>query len=1354
MATAATALAAAASGSSSGGGGGGGGSSSNSNSNNTTTAPTTTARRNNNKMRSGKGLWKKAFGALRAVRSFRLTSASCATVPVEELEHLFHEKSRFSGVPPLLFMQDFVAQIREMVPSFLDTVSDEVLAEVCVRLRLDVHMPDDYLMHAGDVPDGWYFVVAGSCSVYANDADAAASAIRDNSGGKKQQQQQQQDDAAEQLDADGNPVSAQLKSDNKRLNVIRCGTGFGELGFLTPGSRRNATITASPPHGCYVMFVPKEDYVQHLIRFMKKNDNIMETLRFLKTASLLHWLDTRSLVQLSHGVVVRDVGPFECFREQGELSDEIFVVKEGHVKLVQRVGGTMSVTLALLGPGDCGGVADLIVAKARASKEAYARCSYRTEGSAAKLLVIRRYGFEKSVLSPTEAEIEAHRQRMASGRSKSKQNKKNSSISAQRHRQAGSGGGGGGGGGNGNGNGGAGGGSGGGAREGASGAGSAAAAGDLVPGMPVSHMRRLIEDVVRIRLVWESMRVRHAQRHPGTHMAVTTSMMETYGYTRGPATEMVARRRRTEAENEARADFYRAGSEARALARGSGGDGDGQPGGDGAGASGGMAKKGGGASPTGRRQQGLGANRHRGTGPNEEEEEESGLVARLRKAHSLYVEAVGHAGRANLPAEGRIASALGESCLRRLFWEEVGEAKERARKLTLLAERSLDAVMLARRQAKERSRVRAVERARHGGHSNIPGPDGLNSREREQSLLEREERVDARASGKARRKLMAAYAAWSGVQVNCKAQHPSAAGSSSSGVGTAAAGDAMQGIAGWAGSGGSGGREEGGVDGLSSSGPTSGVGGAVSSPSSSSSSASSFSSPSRHKPLSSGPNVVQETERELAAERAYSVRQMHKLKRMMKTLSGEAEREAARLRAARQNERQRKRRQRQYDRQHELALAAQARRDNDPATGAAFEAAFGAAAGKAHPWRKETAAAELFEAIEALHDEDREERHQHQHQHSPALSPASPRRPSARGGAATWTGGRKTTSGRAASSSSLILSQGGWRPPVGRTSSSPLVRARKTRLKTGLLYVPNPQSRLYQSKTTTRRSSPPSPPPQQQASATAITIPDALPPQMVDCHALIVDQHSHEQGRLLAHLVLVACRLPPFRMTCVTDCLHALPPSTPPTTPALTAREARKRARAAKRARQGNGGEENHTDNAAAAMVRDDNRHAAAKDDDPGAPPPEPVNLFSFVVLDVGPVFPPGADAAVRHQRMAQEGWFARAVAAARKRVRRMRRQFDADEPGGGAGGRDRTTVFLTSSELGMERLLAELCRGNSAVAESWVPKPYTAATARIILQTWLRLKAGEAEHPHAAGSSGKGALMAVGHGAADVDLQ
>ena len=316
-------------------------------------------------------LWRKAFGTLRAIGRLKLTAVSCATCPVEHIATLFEEKEKYSGNPPKHFLKTFSTDLRHMVPSFLDSVSDEIIRQVCVNLQFCFFEPDEFLMRVGDVPDGWYFVVAGACAVFANDKDAT-----------------------------------DIEGSSKRLNVIKSGVGFGELGFLTADAKRNASITATAPHGAYILFVPKQDYVDHLIRFMKKNDNIIDTQQFLCTASLLHWLDDRVLIQLAHGCVVRDIDPFDVYKQQGEQLDEVFVVQSGFVKLVQRVGN-LSCELAVLSPGDVGGISDLIVSLARGKNEAFCRCTYRTEGQPAKILVMRRYGFEQMVLSTMMPVIES-----------------------------------------------------------------------------------------------------------------------------------------------------------------------------------------------------------------------------------------------------------------------------------------------------------------------------------------------------------------------------------------------------------------------------------------------------------------------------------------------------------------------------------------------------------------------------------------------------------------------------------------------------------------------------------------------------------------------------------------------------------------------------------------------------------------------------------------------------------------------------------------------------------------------------------------------------------------------------------
>ena len=597
-------------------------------------------------------LWKKAFGTLRALRSFKVTAESCATCPIEDLELLFEEKAKFSGAsPPKSFMRHFVNELRSMVPSFLEAVSEEIFHDVCIGLRLHVYAPDEVLIRVGDVPDGWYFIVAGSCSVYANNQDAEDSRV------------------------DG--------TTSRRLGTIKCGTGFGELGFLVEDARRSATIVGSTSHGVYCLFVEKDAYVQHLIRFMKKNDNVMETHKFLRSASILQWLDSRSLIQLAHGVVPRDLEPFETFKSQGELLEEVFVVRQGHVKLVQRIGNT-SVTLALLGPGDIGGVSDLIIALARGKLEAHCRCAYRTEGQKAKILVIRRYGFEKTVLACT-------------------------------------------------------------------------------------RLRPMVEDIVRIRLVWEAMRVRHKQRHPGTHMALTHNMMETYGYTRGPATDMVQKRRRTKDENDARRRLYEKGQMARAIFRSI--ETQREDGGSSAAASARRAKSPGhaigGSGAWGssiRPLGGSGANSFNLTRSLTKKQLGDTIKVRLstastseqlKHAHELFVEAVNHAREANLPKESAIAEQLSRECLNALFMEDYTNLRMKAQNLSRLAISRVNSATVSISSIP----TPAPLKVGHRGNADV---------EKMRKLTQRKLRVAKQAS-QAENKLMVAYSAWVRAASMCEA---------------------------------------------------------------------------------------------------------------------------------------------------------------------------------------------------------------------------------------------------------------------------------------------------------------------------------------------------------------------------------------------------------------------------------------------------------------------------------------------------------------------------------------------------------------------------------------------------------
>ena len=506
---------------------------------------------------SSGALWKKAFRTVRALNRFKLTAVSCATCTVEEIMQLFDIKEEKRGA--LVgghYLNSFCTELQHMVPDFLEGVSMEVFEQIALCLKFRQYESGSTLMSVGDKPDGWYFIVAGSCAVFANDEDANAT-----------------------------------EGHNKRLGVIKAGVGFGELGFLTADAVRNATITATAPHGVYTLFVPKEDYVTHLIRFNKKNDTIVDTQQFLAKAQMLSWLDDRASIQLAHGVIVRDIDPFEVYKHQGEVLDEVFIVRSGFIKLIQRVG-TLSVTLAILGPGDMGGITDLIISLASKKNDAVCRCSYRTEGQSAKLLVIRRYGFEQTVLST---------------------------------------------------------------------------------------LRPLVEDVVKVRLIWEAMRVRHKQKHPGTHMAISKNMMETYGYTNGPATEMVQKRRRTPQEDEARKRFYHVGKQARQLTRSVG-----------VGPETAMQND---ASEKPKIVQAFTSVLNSSSKSMEKEHQHLDVAGRLKLANQLYNEAVQHAKIARLHREASIAALLAEQCLQAMVFETFKTLRLKARQLSQKARVKVAAVM-------------------------------------------------------------------------------------------------------------------------------------------------------------------------------------------------------------------------------------------------------------------------------------------------------------------------------------------------------------------------------------------------------------------------------------------------------------------------------------------------------------------------------------------------------------------------------------------------------------------------------------------------------------------------------------
>ena len=387
----------------------------------------------------GKKLWRKAGIMMKLVNAFKQTRDTCCVGSMEELVDLFATKNKYHGSPPQAFIHSFAQSLRQLVPSFLEQVTNEVIQHLSPGLQLRCYDVDEYLMRVGDPPDGWYFIVSGSCSVFASTKDAETY-VKNFLG---------------------------VDATEKRLGTIKCGSGFGEMAFLASEAKRSATILAAQ-HGAVCIFVSKEDYKKHLLRFAKKFGEVIKTQKLLKSCIVFKWLPQQTQIQLAHSLTSKILEPFEVYKHESTLLDEVFIVKSGHVQLLKRVG-MRSVNLAVLGRCDVGGITDMMVARAFGRREAHCRCTYKAEGQGATLLVLKRYSFNRIVVG---------------------------------------------------------------------------AVGDM------------IDDIARIRIVFEGMRARHCIRHPETAMKITQDLMQTYGFSEGPATDMVYKHRRTLDEKDAKQKLF------------------------------------------------------------------------------------------------------------------------------------------------------------------------------------------------------------------------------------------------------------------------------------------------------------------------------------------------------------------------------------------------------------------------------------------------------------------------------------------------------------------------------------------------------------------------------------------------------------------------------------------------------------------------------------------------------------------------------------------------------------------------------------------------------------------------------
>ena len=907
--------------------------------------------------------------------------------------------------------------------------------------------------------------------------------------------------------------------------------------------------------------VEKDAYVQHLIRFMKKNDNVMETHSFMRTACILQWLDSRSLVQLAHSVVPRDLEPFDSFKGQGELLEEVFVVQQGHLKLVQRIGNT-SVTLALLGPGDVGGVSDLIVSLARGKTDAHCRCAYRTEGQKAKLLLITRRGFEKAVLSS-------------------------------------------------------------------------------------ERIRPMVEDLVRIRLVWEAMRVRHKQRHPGTHMALTHNMMETYGYTCGPATDMVEKRRRTSEEEDARRRLYETGKMARMIYRNVGMrkvDGMGVGLGDnrqrrplghvegGSGAWGSSMRRGGtggedsGAGTTRMSSMKYGGGGGGGAGGNPAASMDATLRARLgpnasaskqlRHAHELFVKAVSHANDANLPKESAIAEQLSRECLNALFLEDYSSLRHRAHRLSLLAVSNVNVVSAA--------------------FSSIPPPKPMtvggntsDNAEELRKLSERKQRVETQA-WQAEHKLMVAYSAW--VRAT--------------GVRQAGLEIAMQNRGGGDNRKNSDGRDAGGG----------GDGGGTS---------------QRGSLTSFSGGMARNDAAKMAMKKALKecAKEQAKLKRIMKQFGAK---------------------------QQENKTGAQKRRSLHTSYNSSSDGSSDGEMGL--DWSAPVQQASGADAADSVTSED-----------SPFLLPGTGDALDLEFGQSrvNWNMQGSIVPHRPDAYLDGTLSPAAASPDSPRPSARPSLRSAvralspllTTTLPAPLSPFPSPPAHS-KSLPTRGPSSPLSRRVKKNNTALHNTrcdpsddviIPDPLPRKIVDWHIVVVEA-NRSSASLLRHHVETQARST-FGKSCVVERLERLP-----------ARKHIKRTHHHHKSKQPRRTLRHESRDSGSPSNGEDATalSAASRADDRDATP-----RFTFVVIDIGRIFPEGLSAQAIERRKRKKGWWGAAVKRAKKAVHEARVHFA-----------EGTAIVVTSDEPKYQGLLEKITKDGDATG--WIGKPYAAMGVRKLLRCFV----------------------------------
>ena len=124
-----------------------------------------------------------------------------------------------------------------------------------------------------------------------------------------------------------------------------------------------------------------------------------------------------------------------------------------------------------------------------------------------------------------------------------------------------------------------------------------------------------------------------------------------------------------------------------------------------------------------------------------------------------------------------------------------------------------------------------------------------------------------------------------------------------------------------------------------------------------------------------------------------------------------------------------------------------------------------------------------------------------------------------------------------------------------------------------------------------------------------------------------------------------------------------------------------------------------HNMTGTASLLAREHSAAGALTDSPDATP-----RFTFVVIDIGRIFPDGMSVKAIERRKRKSGWWAAATKRAKKVVRTASAHFA-----------EGTAFVVTSGEAGYQGLLEKITKDGHAAG--WIGKPYTASGARKLLR-------------------------------------